>query len=117
MSIDKGIFRSAITDGSGKTVDVGYLSLYWLMVLDAFLSVAALLTGWVQQYHFACPEVQAVLTQPLPLGAVPIPICHAHTYPFTDVGLMLTAIWGTFSTALSALGLFRRGDQTPKQPS
>jgi hypothetical protein len=85
------IFRSAIVNADG-TVNVGYLSLFRLMQLDTVLSVLTIGAAFWQQYSSA-----------------------AHEFPFATMAAALAAIWGTFSTALAALGAFLLADA--KQPS
>jgi hypothetical protein len=90
MSQPKTIFRNAITEADGVSINVGYLGLFWLLGLDVLLSIVFVSTGfWMQSYD--------------PL----------HKYPFTEVAAALAALWGTFSTALGALGVFLIGDRRP----
>lgn len=81
------IGHSAITESDGKSVNVGYLSLFRLLRLDLWLSGVIMLAGFVTQ---AFDE-------------------H-HAFPFNGVAAALGAVWGTFATALAALGLFLKGD-------
>ena len=90
MTQPKSILRNAITESDGESVNVGYLGLLWLLGLDLFLSVVFVVTGFVVQWYDP-----------------------THKYPFTDVAAVLGALWGTFSTALGALGLFLVGDRRP----
>lgn len=83
-------YQSAITEADGVSVNVGYLSLHRLLTLDVCISVTLVAAGFVQQYFAA-----------------------DHHYPFEPVGVALGAAWGTFSTALAALGLFLWGDRRP----
>lgn len=84
----KGIYRNAITEADGVSVNVGYLSLFWLLGHDILMSVVLVGAGFVaQRYH------------------------PTHAYPLQEVGIALGAVWGTFSTALGALGVFLVGDR------
>lgn len=81
------VFRSSILDADGKTVNVGYLSLYWIMIV--VLNVIPLMCG-------------------LSVWAV------AHGTPVVEVlkalGIGVAAVTGAFATALAALGAFIAGD-------
>lgn len=92
--VPHGIFRNAIMESDMVNVNIGYLALFWLLGLDVVLSVITVLAGFVMQWF-----------HPM------------HEYPFTGVAAALAAVWGTFSTALAALGLFLVGDRRPMPPS
>jgi hypothetical protein len=89
-----GVYRNVITESDGVSVNIGYLSLLWILGLDVLMSLAVVSTGfWTQAYS------------------------ATHEYPFTGVATALAAIWGTFSTALTALGVFLIGDRRPMPPN
>jgi hypothetical protein len=89
-----GVFRNAITETDGTSINVGYLWLFWLGWLDTFLSLFFIVAGSIVMYF-----------------------AERHAYPFTEVGIAIGAVWGTFSTALGALGLFLLGDRRPSAPA
>lgn len=90
MTQPTGIFRNAVTESDGESVNVGYLGLFWLLGLDVVLSIVFVATGfWMQAYD------------------------PTHKYPYTEVATALAALWGTFSTSLGALGVFLIGDRRP----
>lgn len=82
------LFRNAITEANGTDINVGYLSLFVLLTLDVLATAIFIGAGFIGQRYDA-----------------------AHRYPFTDLAAALGALWGTFSTALGALGLFLVGDR------
>lgn len=82
------LFHNAITETNGVDVNVGYLSLFVILALDVLATVTLIGAGFVGQYY-----------------------SERHQFPFTDAAAALAALWGTFSTALGALGLFLVGDR------
>lgn len=88
--VPEGVVRNAITEEDGQSVNVGYLWLFWLGWLDVGLSIVIVGAGFLTQMYDA-----------------------NHAYPFTGVAAALAAVWGTYSTALGALGLFLMGDRRP----
>jgi hypothetical protein len=81
------VFRSAITDSDGS-VDAGYLSLFWTMVV--ILN--------------AIPCVLAMV-------AVKLWIDPAHPLDLSGIGLAIGGICTGFGAVCGAIGLFRAGDK------
>jgi hypothetical protein len=81
------IFRSAILDSDGHTVNVGYLSLFWIMVVVLnVIPIMCVFAGWgIYQGASVMDMIKAL-------------------------GLGVAAVAGGFSTTLGALGLFLMGD-------
>lgn len=88
------LFRSAITEADGVSVNVGYLSLFWIMIV--VLSIVPIMVG------AAC--VQAYYDD-------------RHTFPFAELGKGAGLVTAAFAAALAALGGFIWGDRsgTPQQ--
>jgi hypothetical protein len=89
-----GIFHNAITEADGVSVNVGYLSLFWVMigVLGAIplLILIAIAQLWLSDSH-------AVNVQ--------------------ELGVAIGAVCTGFGVALGALGLFLMGDRKPMPPA
>jgi len=82
------VFRSAITEKDGVTVDVGYLSLFIIMWI--VLGVIPVMTA----------------------GAVWEAIsADKHIFPYAELGKGVGMVTAAFAAALGALGVYRKGDQ------
>jgi hypothetical protein len=82
------VFRSAILDSDGHTVNVGYLSLFWIMIV--VLNVIPLMCGFAAWgiYHDAATTVEVIKALGIGVGSVAM----------------------GFATTLGALGVFIWGD-------
>lgn len=93
------VFRSAILDSDGHTVNVGYLSLFWIMIV--VLNVIPFMCGLAAWSVYLDAKTTVDVIKALGWG----------------VG----AVAGGFSTTLAALGLFLWGDskngRTAGQPA
>lgn len=87
---EPGFVRQTVDHDS--TVNVAYLSLLCLLCFDLLASTVSMGAGFYSQYT-----------------------ASDHSYPFTGVATVLTAIWGTFSTALGAVGIFLWGNRGAQQ--
>lgn len=83
------LFRSAITEADGVSVNVGYLSLFWIMIV--VLNILPIMVGaaCVQMYYD-----------------------EHHAFPFAELGKGAGMITAAFAAALAALGGFIWGDRS-----
>jgi hypothetical protein len=88
-----GLFRSAVTESDGVTVNVGYLALFWLMV--------AILTAIPMLVVLAVADMMEAPGHPLDLRSL---------------GYAIGAVCAGFATALGALGVFVYGDRRFSDP-
>lgn len=84
-----GLFRSAVTDADGKSINVGYLSLFWLLIVVLNVIPVMVLGACVEAYFD--PD---------------------HVFPYAELGKGVGMVTGAFAVALGALGLFVKGDRT-----
>lgn len=89
-----GVFRSAITEADNRSVNIGYLSLFLIMIVVLGILPTMVCGAIVQAYFDA-----------------------NHVFPFAELGKGAGLVTVAFSTALGALGLFLLGDRRPTTPS
>lgn len=83
-----GLFRSAVTDADGKSINVGYLSLFWILIVVLNV-IPIMVVGAI---------VEAIFSD-------------KHVFPYAELGKGVGMVTGAFAAALGALGLFVRGDK------
>jgi hypothetical protein len=81
------VFRSAITEKDGVSVNVGYLSLFWIMIF--VLTVIPFMVAG------AC--IETVYSE-------------RHAFPYAELGKGVGFVTAAFAAALGALGGFIWGD-------
>lgn len=87
-TIRQPIFRSAITEADGQTINVGYLSLFALMTLIVgAIPFMCIMAAWSMYFD------------------------SAHTFKVQDLGIGVGAVCTGFAAALGALGVFIIGDR------
>lgn len=84
-----GLFRSAVTDADGKSINVGYLSLFWILIVVLNV-IPIMVTGAIVEAAFS----------------------DKHVFPYAELGKGVGMVTGAFAAALGALGLFVKGDRT-----
>lgn len=95
MSAKQSIFRQAIDDGHGSA-NVGYLALYWAMVVWSLVSIGILLVGGVALLRAPDAADRAAIIQ--------------------AIGVAEGATAMGFATVCGAIGFFLWGDsRTPQQ--
>ena len=92
--IPHGIFRNAITESDGVNINVGYLSLY--MVMICVLGAIPLL---------------------IIITVVQLWISETHTANVQELGVAIGAVCTGFGVALGAVGFFLMGDRKPMPPA
>jgi hypothetical protein len=88
-----GLFRNAITEEDGHSVNVGYLTLFWVMAVDITLVPVMVIAAFIQQTY-----------DPL------------HRFPFTELRDGLIGVGSVFGATLTALGVFLWGDSRKPPP-
>jgi len=87
------IFRNAIMESDNVNVNVGYLSLFWIMVVVLTVIPIMVVAAIVQAYYD-----------------------EHHVFPFLTLGQGAGLITAAFASALTALGVFLWGDRRPLPP-
>lgn len=88
-----GMFRSAITEPDNCSVNVGYLALFWILIVVLTILPIMTIAACIQTYFD--PK---------------------HVFPFAELGKGAGLVTAAFATALGALGLFLVGDRKPVPP-
>lgn len=83
-----GLFRNAVTEEDGHSVNVGYLCLFWVLIVVLTVVPVMVLAAFIQQYHDGT----------------------AHRFPFTELRDGLIGVGSVFGATLTALGVFLWGD-------
>lgn len=83
------IFRNAITESDNRSVNVGYLSLFWIMIVVLNVIPIMVIGAIVQTYYD-----------------------EHHVFPFAQLGTGVGYVTGAFAAAMAALGAFIWGDST-----
>lgn len=84
-----GIFRSAVTEDNGVSINVGYLSLFWILIVVLNVIPIMVCGAIVEAWN-----------------------ATAHVFPYAELGKGVGMVTGAFAAALGALGLFVKGDRT-----
>jgi len=82
-----GIFRSAITEKDNVSINVGYLSLFWIMVVVLTVIPFMVAGACVEMYY-----------------------SDKHVFPYAALGTGVGYVTAAFGVALAALGGFIWGD-------
>jgi hypothetical protein len=82
-----GIFRNAITERDNVSINVGYLSLFWIMVV-VLTVIPFMVVGACFEAYYA----------------------DKHVFPYAELGKGVGFVTGAFGVALAALGAFIWGD-------
>lgn len=89
-----GLFRNAITEADGVSVNVGYLALFWLLIV-----------------------VLGAIPLMIVLAFLQLIYSDDHRVDVQQLGVAIGAVCTGFGAALGALGLFLMGDRRPQVPS
>ncbi|MGH7605396.1 MAG: hypothetical protein ACRENK_15550 [Gemmatimonadaceae bacterium] len=82
-----GLFRNAITEDDGHSVNVGYFSLFWVLIVVLTVVPLMVVAAFIQQYYD-----------------------EARAFPFTELRDGLIGVGSVFGATLTALGVFLWGD-------